>query len=72
MTQKDYVKIAKDIRIAQEAHCAKVIQSVLPSAFEAFVDCIIGNLANTFAEDNPRFDRKRFYRACEPEGGENS
>jgi len=58
MTRKDYVAIADALR------------NVKPTASHVWElqwksDRVA--LANVFAADNPRFDRDRFYKACNPE-----
>lgn len=50
MTRKDYVKIA----------------AILLTAYGdvTTINSIIRRIANMLSEDNPRFDRARFYQAC--------
>lgn len=68
MTKKDYVKIAKvlkdkrDLLGPQETwtnedkrHFAGFLQAC---------DMLIESFADMLAEDNPRFDREKFIRAC--------
>ena len=59
MTRKDYVKIAEVLRSANETHGKHGHWHVVHE--------IEQKLANVLAEDNPRFDRERFYKACEPQ-----
>jgi hypothetical protein len=50
-SKRDYVAAAAEIR----AH---------PNAEARWLAA--GLLANVFAKDNPRFDREKFLKACEP------
>jgi len=49
MTKKDYEKIASVI-----FRCGDIISK----------QKLIADLADAFAQDNPRFDRDRFFNAC--------
>lgn len=60
MTKKDYVQFAA--LIAGEKSLARD----KPLIFTV-VDNMKLAIANIFAADNPKFDRERFYVACEPE-----
>ena len=57
MTKKDYEKIAKEI-------------SYQNYVFRAYPETLMGiqivttTLAQIFEEDNPRFDKEIFYKAC--------
>jgi hypothetical protein len=51
MTQKDYIKIAADLAGAYAMDKTGAIW------------CLTLSLADTFAQDNPRFDRSKFYAA---------
>ena len=65
MTRKDYVKIAEDIRTALfDTACGKDIALAQSEAFAALAECITDNIAGTMADDNLRFDRARFLKAC--------
>jgi hypothetical protein len=63
MTRKDYVAIAKAFQYSY--------LKITPDSDDA--DCAHRNvwhvlrmdIANALADDNPRFDRQRFYTACE-------
>lgn len=62
MTRKDYVKFA-----AMLAGEMAIAQDKVGTKREVAVDavrCIILMTADIFAQDNPRFDRQRFYEAC--------
>ena len=52
MTRKDYMRFAEIVREAN------------PS----FAPWLASQMARVFAEDNPRFDRQRFFTACEVQG----
>ncbi len=61
MTRKDYVAIAKAISDGQFINC--------PTEADLFMNLstrvkIARQLAETMAQDNPRFDRERFLKAC--------
>lgn len=55
MTKKDYERIAEVFR------CLKPLPGGLVRRLWA--DTVI-SMANAYAEDNPRFNRERFYAAC--------
>lgn len=62
MTRKDYEKIARVIKARALTHCTHTDQrkgEMLDLALD---------LAVTFQQDNPRFDRARFLKACGIEG----
>ena len=61
MSKKDYVKFAK--LFAGELALARV--SGVKDRIEQ-VQVIILSTADILAQDNSRFDRQRFYAACEP------
>lgn len=61
MTRKDYVAIAELMRDERES------AELSTDGYRVWADIEI-SLADVFETDNPRFDRTRFYRACE--GGE--
>ena len=59
MTRKDYQLIASIIKSEAEAWKPNSTQAVMCDQFaKAF--------AQKLAEDNPRFDASRFFKACEP------
>jgi len=64
MTKKDYIAVA-----AQFSQERTEADQIVDTHDRAFAITIIGNLqeriANVFAADNSRFDRTRFYAACE-------
>jgi len=57
MTKKDYEKIAKVI------HGQKV-RYMFDAQSQAVVYDLAEAIANSLAQDNPRFDRERFLKAC--------
>ena len=59
MTRKDYVKFAAVAKEMAETFGRHGHWHVVRE-FEI-------RMAGIFAADNPRFDRERFYRACEPD-----
>lgn len=59
MTRKDYVKLARVVREVAEEYASH-------GHWHA-VNSFKMKLAEVLAADSPRFDRERFYRACEPE-----
>jgi hypothetical protein len=59
MTRKDYIAIAEAIASVRE----NSYLSGLPQ-FQAGVDQTTGAIAQALSEDNPRFDRARFFEAC--------
>jgi len=60
MSRKDYVKFAEML--------SKNYPSV-DNGGEAYQhERLQKEIADIFAGDNPRFDRQRFYSACEPKG----
>lgn len=58
MTRKDYKAIADAIRKAWDAATDST-----DTAEEAML-LTIGNIGDIMAQDNPRFDRDKFERAC--------
>jgi hypothetical protein len=58
MTRKDYIALAGAIRETREL----VLSPVAVSAVES----VTQKIADALAADNGRFDRERFYAACEP------
>ena len=59
MSKKDYVAIAAAVR----SHLEPAKTRIGSDGYAAIV-CLALSLADTFAADNPRFDRSRFYAAC--------
>jgi len=57
MTKKDYVKFAEMIRVDRNTFARSELGSL------AFIQ---EQIADIFAHDNSKFDRQRFYDACEP------
>jgi hypothetical protein len=60
-TKQDYKAIAEIIEIDVDPAC---LGSEDPCAGCAVAQAIAWRLADYFAEDNSRFDRKRFLEAC--------
>ena len=68
MTKKDYVAIAKVIR-EQVEHVDNMVATGCSSLEEGTMRKVTllqtrASLAETFAFDNPRFDRETFKKAC--------
>jgi hypothetical protein len=59
MSKKDYIKFAAMLK---EQH--DIAQDTLFSQGKTAVENVIKASAEIFAEDNPRFDHDRFYKAC--------
>jgi hypothetical protein len=59
VTRRDYIKFAELI---------KSINATLPDSVEQrrLVQQITTGIVNIFNNDNKRFNREKFYRACEP------
>ena len=55
MTRKDYWKFAEMLKNTPHLH---------DDAAESMWERIVIRTANIFQEDNPRFNRERFYEAC--------
>lgn len=53
MTKKDYIKFAVMFNVYKD----------MPSA-NTLWDALVKHSADIFSEDNPKFDKKRFYAAC--------
>ena len=60
MTRKDYEKIAAIIK----NHAPNGDNSMFDAGFDMAVTNIANDLAAMMAQDNPRFDRARFLKAC--------
>ena len=52
MTKKDYVKFAAMFADIYRSDCAPVVENLIEAT------------ADIFAADDPRFDREKFYKAC--------
>lgn len=61
MTKKDYIKFAQMLKREQPATLYSIDESDVTTVTW---QCIVESTADIFAEDNPRFDRERFLRAC--------
>lgn len=61
MTKKDYILIASTLE-----YCYKLaeLQPLPKRAKSDVVRQVALELANTLAENNPKFDRNRFLKAC--------
>lgn len=57
MTRKDYIEMGRILRLAQQQ------QGETPSP-QVALDWLIGEIAQFFQRDNPRFDKVRFLAAC--------
>lgn len=62
MTKKDYIKLAELIR--NERQYFNDWQQVGIGSIQVPLDHLLNGLAYILAEDNPRFDRERFIKAC--------
>lgn len=60
MTKKTYIVVAKVLQNSYK------MAGDSPSSYK-IVEYIAGQLVDMFAQDNPRFDRERFSRACRGE-----
>ena len=58
MTKKDYIKFAEMIH-----NLAKYHENDTDT--NCFVRCLKTNIAGIFAINNKRFNREKFYKACE-------
>ena len=61
MMQKDYIKFAA---IFASKLGYKTLDSV--ADYQDTIRGVMKDVACIFAQDNPKFDRDKFYRACEP------
>jgi hypothetical protein len=61
MSKKDYEAIANVLALTAEKSPAGFSSSEWSDVISIFAQ----RLADCFAQDNPRFDRARFLRACE-------
>lgn len=64
MTKRDYIKFAK--MLASEQATARIGHTIHQCVIVEYIKVLI---ADIFAHDNPRFNREKFYRACEPKLG---
>jgi len=64
MTRKDYVMIAKVINPLVEG--LEELTKVKPEAYThiSVVRELVNNLSTKLQEENPRFDRTKFWKAC--------
>jgi len=62
MIRRDYVKFAEMLEHKRRAYEDDI------EASRALYNTMTA-IADIFAHDNKRFNRERFYRACEPKGG---
>ena len=63
MTRKDSVKFAEVINAARY----RQKESSFPFTQDQIIEYFMVEIADILAGDNPRFNRKLFYAACEPE-----
>lgn len=66
MTRKDYVAVARALATTKPEISVMLHGDSYEKVKTARQD-IIDRIADVFAADNPRFNRKRFYSACEGE-----
>lgn len=67
MTRKDYEAIAREFNdqvSALRVFLAHNDQDLMAKAQLVAVECMADRLARVFAQDNPRFDRQKFGKAC--------
>ena len=57
MTKKDYVKFTEMIRMDRSIFAGYELNALA---------VIKAQIADIFEQDNPNFDRQKFYAACEP------
>lgn len=63
MTRQDYIKIA-DVMIAARHELATANMEAPDPDTQYALDTVIDLLADALREDNERFDRARFLKAC--------
>lgn len=69
MTRKDYIEIAKALRLAKPSRpvsgdtFTSTARNVWVGGRRAWADCVI-TVSDALHRDNPRFDYDRFYDAC--------
>lgn len=68
MSRKDYVKVAAIIAAAR-AQREEFAVSPEPLTAIDTIEYFQRTLADMFAEDSPKFDRKIFAKACEVQNG---
>lgn len=61
MTRKDYIALAGAIKAAR---LPATVEGVYPAPFNDGISSAAEQIADTLAQDNPRFDRARFLKAC--------
>ena len=59
MTKKDYIVIAKTLN-----KLVKGVEQDFSKHHMGVIRELVNNLSNEFQEDNPRFDREIFWKAC--------
>lgn len=65
MTRKDYVSVARAIKTVREASHASCPDEKEHNAKTSAITELEIALAQVFKDDNARFDRERFIKACE-------
>lgn len=60
MTRKDYILIADALREARMHN----LRDAAPGSGAYWLRVAASEVARALAEDNPRFDRERFLKAC--------
>lgn len=63
VTTKDFVAVSGAIHASNATASAAISRGVSIEIQESNLN-LAGHLAEHFAADNPRFDRRRFMRAC--------
>ena len=61
MTRKDYKLIAKAISEAVNTYSTERLATANPNEV---LTLVTANLSHSLGEDNPRFDKARFWSAC--------
>lgn len=65
MTRKDYVKLAEAMHRIDPRESGITFEPRVHADYLTQWRCDVDAISDVLAADNPRFDRERFYRACE-------